>query len=240
MLQACLNGDRNPDFHARVPCTAAELAADARDCIAAGADELHIHPRDSQRRETLDPNVVAETIGVIRQAVPGVPIGLSTHWRIPPGGLARQRSISAWSVLPDYVSINLIEPDAADMIALVLSKGIAVEAGLWSVADARRFVALRQARSCLRVLIEMNEQDVTEGLQVATGILAVLEAGGMSLPILLHGDQASAWPMFRQAIIMGHDTRIGLEDDNCLPDGEPAAGNAELIRAAVELAHSLK
>jgi uncharacterized protein (DUF849 family) len=38
------------------------------------------------------------------------------------------------------------------------------------------------------------------------------------------------------AAAAGHDTRIGLEDVLVLPDGETAAGNAELVAAAVELA----
>ena len=152
MLQACLNGGRTRDFHAAVPFTAAELAHDAAQSVAAGARELHVHPRGADGAESLEPDDVAQAILAIRTSVPGVPVGLSTHWRIPPGGKARQRPIEQWSVLPDYVSINLIEEDAAEMISLVLGKGMGIEAGLWSVSDAERFVGfVRRCKMPARV-----------------------------------------------------------------------------------------
>jgi uncharacterized protein (DUF849 family) len=238
MLQACLNGGRTRDFHAAVPFTAAELAHDAAQSVAAGVQELHLHPRGADGAESLEPDDVAQAILAIRSSVPGVPVGLSTHWRIPPGGRARQRPIEQWTVLPDYVSINLIEEDAAEMISIVMGKGIGVEAGLWSVSDAERFIALPDAAKCLRVLIEINEQDAEESLSVATGIISVLEQTDFTLPILLHGDEASVWPMFREAMARGYDSRIGLEDGRLLPSGKKAAGNADIVRAAVLLARA--
>ena len=235
MLQACLNGGRMRDFHSALPFTATEIASDAALAVAAGARELHIHPRGPDGAETLEPEHIAETLQAVRSAVPGIPVGLSTHWRIPPGGLSRQEPIRRWTTLPDYVSINLIEEDAEDMIALVLGRGIGVEAGLWSVSDAQRFVGLGDAARCLRVLIEINEQDIDEGLHAAAGIQAVLRQAGSTLPILMHGDEASVWPIYGEAMARGFDSRIGLEDGNLLPSGRMAGDNAELIRAALDL-----
>jgi len=236
MLQACLNGGRDRDFHAAVPFTADELARDAALVIAAGASELHIHPRNADGLESLSPEVVGVALRSIRESVPNVPVGVSTHWRIPPSGRARHAPIGQWQILPDYVSVNLIEEDAVEVMNLVLNKGIGIEAGLWSVADAERFVALAEARKCLRVLIEINEQDLDEGLAVATEIIAVLDQATIDLPILLHGDEASMWPMFNFAVARGFDSRIGLEDGRLLPEGKEAEDNADLIRAAAVLA----
>lgn len=235
MLQACLNGGRMREFHPALPFTAIEIARDAALAVAAGARELHIHPRGPDGRETLEPDHIAATLLAVRSAVPGIPVGLSTHWRIPPGGLSRQEPIRRWTTLPDYVSINLIEEDAEDLIALVLGRGIGVEAGLWSVSDAQRFVSLGDAEKCLRILIEINEQDIAEGLRAAGGIQAVLREAGSTLPILMHGDEASVWPIYREAMARGFDSRIGLEDGNLLPSGRMARDNAELIRAALDL-----
>jgi uncharacterized protein (DUF849 family) len=44
------------------------------------------------------------------------------------------------------------------------------------------------------------------------------------------------WAVLRRAIAAGHDIRVGLEDTLVLDDGSPAAGNAELVAAAVALA----
>lgn len=233
MLQACLNGSRAKDFHPFTPLTPAELAADAAAVVAAGAGELHLHPRDPDGAETLASAQVAAALEAIRARVPGTPIGLSTH-----SGISGDRleAVRGWQVLPDYVSVNLIEDDAPQMIELAMARGIGVEAGLWSVADAERFVKLPQARQARRILIEINEQDVEEGLAVAVAIRKVLAAASLDVPVLQHGYEATVWPLYRDALLRGLDGRIGLEDGKHLPGGEEAADNATLIKAALVLA----
>src|SRR6266699_3185145 len=98
-------------------------------------------------------------------------------------------------VLPDYVSVNLIEEEAPEIIALVLAKAIGVEAGLWSRRDAERFAALADAPRCLRVLIEINEQYLSEGLAVAHDIRAIRLRADIRAPRLLHGYEATKWPL---------------------------------------------
>ena len=236
MLQACLNGGRTRDFHPVLPLSADELAADAKAVIAAGAEQIHLHVRGGDGKESLHPDDVARTLDAVRAAVPGVPLGLSTGWWIPPKGRARQDHIRAWQAVPDYVSINLIEEDSAEMIELALSKGIGVEAGIWSPADAAKFVAIPSAGRCLRVLIEINEQDFSAGLEACRGVMAILDRAGIGLPRLLHGHDATVWDFYREALQQGLDARIGLEDGKHLPDGTVAEGNAALIRAARALA----
>jgi uncharacterized protein (DUF849 family) len=238
MLQACLNGDRRKSFNIAVPCTPDELARDARAVVDAGADELHVHPRDARGLETLEPAPVAAALNAMRNSAPGVPIGLSTRWAIRPSGRARQRSIAAWSVLPDHVSVNLIEDDAPEVISLALGKGIGIEAGIWSTQDARRFAALDHASSCLRVLIEINEQDEREGRAVAMAICGILDGASLTMPRLLHGCDKTKWPLFRQAVSLGLDARIGFEDGASLPNGETAKDNASLIQAARRILQS--
>jgi uncharacterized protein (DUF849 family) len=100
-----------------VPVSASELAADAPSVRAAGAAELHIHVRDHEGAETLDPNAVASCLTAIRDAVPGMPVGIGTGAWITPGGRTRHRDIRAWAVAPDYCSVNLNEEDAVEAIA---------------------------------------------------------------------------------------------------------------------------
>ena len=236
MLQACLNGSRSRDFRPTTPLTPAELAADAAAVLAAGATELHLHPRDEAGAETLDPIHVAAALEAIRARLPGTPIGLSTHAGIAPGGAGRLEAVKAWTVLPDYVSVNLIEEDAPEMIALALSRGIGIEAGLWSEADAERFVKLPHARQALRILIEINEQDEAEGLEVAAAIRKVLARASLDVPVLQHGLDATMWPLYRDALLRGLDSRIGLEDGKHMPNGSETEDNAALIKAAMLMA----
>ncbi|HEY2261137.1 MAG TPA: 3-keto-5-aminohexanoate cleavage protein [Streptosporangiaceae bacterium] len=55
MLQVAVNGDRLKADHSAVPVTAEELARDARECLAAGAQEFHVHVRDGDGHPTLAP-----------------------------------------------------------------------------------------------------------------------------------------------------------------------------------------
>src|SRR5262245_16750769 len=232
MLQACLNGGRPRDFHPNLPLSADELAADAKTVIAAGAEQIHLHVRGPNGKESLHPDDVVRTLAAVRAAAPGVPVGLSTGWWISPKGRARQEHIRAWQGVPDYVSINLIEEDSAEMIDLALSKRIGVEAGIWSVADAEKFIAHPAANRCLRVLIEINEQDLSAGMQAYRGVIDILDRAGIRLPRLWHGLDATMWDFYREALAQKLDGRIGLEDGRHLPDGAVAESNAALISAA--------
>jgi uncharacterized protein (DUF849 family) len=232
MLQACLNGGRSRAFHPATPLSPDELALDAKAVVEAGAQQLHIHVRDAAGKESLHPDDVARALEAVRASVPGIPVGLSTGWWIPPKGRARQKHMKAWQVLPDYVSINLIEEDSAEVIDLMLAKGVGVEAGLWSVADAEKFLAYPNAQKCLRVLIELNEQELPAADQALRDVQAILDRADMRLPRLVHGRDLTVWPLYRETLRLGVDARIGLEDGKHLPSGEIAESNAALIRAA--------
>jgi uncharacterized protein (DUF849 family) len=232
MLQACLNGNRDKRFHAATPLTPRELTADAKAVVDAGAQQVHLHSRDAAGRESLDPDDTAAALEAVRASVPGIPIGVSTGWWIAPRGHARQQPIHAWRVLPDYVSVNLIEEDTTEVIDIVLAKGIGVEAGLSSAADAEKFVANPNARSCLRVLVEINDKEFSAGAEAARQIMKILDRADIRLPRLLHGFEGTMWPFYREALRLKLDSRIGLEDGKLLPSGAQASGNADLIRAA--------
>lgn len=234
MLQACLNGARGRDYNPAVPVTPEALGRDAAACLAVGADEFHVHPRDAKGNESFAADDIGAALKVVRAAVPGVAVGISTREGILADHAARQRAFQAWKILPDYVSVNLSEADAPQVIRLMLKLGVGIEAGLATVVDAERYVVLPEAAVCLRVLIEIDEQESAAALRVAHGIIAVLDRAGSKLPRQLHGFDASKWVMHAEALRLGLDQRIGFEDGGFLPDGRTAGSNAELIVAAVE------
>ena len=233
MLQACLNGARGHDYSLAVPLTPEALARDATACLAVGANEFHIHPRNAGGAESFASDDIGAALTAVRAGVPGIPIGVSTREGILADPAARERAFRDWKVLPDYVSVNLSEADAPEVIRLMLQRGIGIEAGLATVADAERYVALPEAAACLRVLIEIDEQEGAAAIRVAHGIVAVLDRAGSKLPRQLHGFDASKWVMHAEALRLGLDQRIGFEDGGSLPDGRMARSNAELISAAV-------
>lgn len=211
------------------------LARDAAAVRKVGAEALHFHPRNALGRESLAAPDVAAAIEAVRAAVPGLPLGVSTGGWIPPGGTARLVAMRGWTVLPDYVSVNIHEPEADAIVALMQARGVGIEAGIWTEAAARRFIASRLPRYCLRVLVEMTAEDGATAAEEANAILDLLAAAGVRLPILLHGEEGCAWPMVRLAAERGLATRMGLEDTRELPGGAVAASNAVVVAAAARI-----
>jgi uncharacterized protein (DUF849 family) len=231
MLKTCLNGGLRRDQQPAVPITPAELAADAVRCAAAGATHVHVHPRDPDGRETLHPIATAEAVAALRRAHPDLPVGVSTGAWIEPDPAARVAAIRSWSVLPDFASVNVHEEGAHDVAAALHERGIGVEAGIWRPEAVAAYRAWRVP--CLRVLLECMEPDPAEAIANAHRMLAELPASRPS--VLLHAEGPATWAVLADAVRLGLDTRIGLEDTQALPDGSPAPDNAELVAAAVAL-----
>src|SRR5215468_7190516 len=77
-MQACLNGGRSQSDHPAVPVTPAELAAAAAEAVAAGAEELHVHPRAVDGTQSVLAADVGAAVAAVRAACPGIPVGVST------------------------------------------------------------------------------------------------------------------------------------------------------------------
>ena len=237
IVQACVNGARASNYHPQLPLTAEAIAIDAAACVSAGAAELHIHPRGADERESLA--AVDETMSAVRRKCPGTLIGVSTGAWIEGDEKRTRNCITAWRQLPDYASVNLSERDAPAVIALLHGMGVGVEAGLATVADAKRFVALPDCRLALRILIEIEEQDLEKADAIADGIAQILEQENVRRPILLHGFDATVWHFVRRAFLRRWSTRVGLEDGRQRVNGERASGNAELVFDAIQIFHPL-
>jgi len=233
IVQACLNGARPSDFHPRLPLTSRAMADDAVLCVAAGAAELHLHPPSAPGTESLA--AVDATIPAIRRACPGTFVGVSTGAWIEADEAATRAAIEGWTHLPDYASVNLSEPDAPAVMDMLRRRGVGIEAGLATIADAERFLKLPGHEKVLRVLIEIGEQDLDGARQMADGIAALLERAELGRPILLHGFDETVWRFVELAHQRRWSTRIGLEDGKHLHGGTVAADNAALVAGAVEI-----
>lgn len=236
IVQACLNGARPRDYHAELPITPDDMARQGAACLASGAAELHLHPRGVDGRESLA--AVDETIRAVRRACPGSLVGVSTGAWIEGDADRTRQCIAGWGELPDYASVNLSEPDAPAVMEMLQGRGVGVEAGLATVADAQRFVALPHPRRVFRVLIEIEGQALLSAFQTADEISAVLAAAGLQRPVLLHGFDTTVWPFVERARQRRWSTRVGLEDGKHLPDGTVAPDNAALVAKAIDMFRS--
>ncbi|PAZ12852.1 hypothetical protein CLM62_28370 [Streptomyces sp. SA15] len=241
-MQVCLNGPRGAADGAGVPLTPQAMADSAAEAVAAGATDIHVHPKTPCGQDTLSPRVVAATVEAIRARV-SVPVGVTTGaWAEPDlDPAARVERLRGWTVLPDHASVNWHEPGAEEVAAALIDLGVGVEAGIWSGTDgAARFADSPLGPKVLRVLAEVTDPAPDTAEDTARALLADL---GSALPhsrlrssgryphrpVLLHGEDGGAWPVLRLAGRLGLATRIGLEDTLVLPDGERAVSNAQLV-----------
>ena len=229
MVQAALNGPRTRAEHPAIPITPAEQATEARASVAAGAGAIHVHVRDKDGNESLADADVAMTIEAIRNACPGVPVGIGTGAWIIPGLSNRLSVIRSWSALPDFASVNLHEAGAAQVMEVLLELGVGIEAGIWNAPAAVSLVKSGLADRCLRILLEPAEASCSAQMNLLQMEAALI---GVAPRRLLHGLGHRAWHLVETAAKRGYDTRIGFEDTLRLPDGTSASSNAELVRAA--------
>ncbi|HKO55361.1 MAG TPA: 3-keto-5-aminohexanoate cleavage protein [Thermoanaerobaculia bacterium] len=223
IIKIALNGGR-----AGAPSTPEAIADDVAACAAAGATVFHVHPRDAAGAESLLPADADRVIAAIRARAPEISLGLTTGAWILPDVQRRLDAIAAWHQLPDFASVNFDEEGCESVARLLIERGIGVEAGVLDAASTRRFLAA--AIPVVRVLIELQEQQLDDALRTIESILQTL--GDHAAPRLLHGHGAMAWALFDEAVRRGYDSRIGLEDVATLPDGSPAT-NVELFAAAL-------
>jgi uncharacterized protein (DUF849 family) len=207
-LKACING-------ARLPLSPAEIAREGAACLAAGASAIHAHVY-ADGIESLAPDAVDAAV----RACP-FPIGIST------GAWIRDRRVAEWYTLPAFASVNFIEEDALDVARMLFTSGVEIEAGLSDAVAARRYV--ESGIPCIRILLEPQEQSLDDALRNVAAMETIIEE--IDLPRVLHGFDATAWPLIDEALRRGYGTRIGFEDTLLMRDGTRAESNAALITA---------
>ncbi len=236
LIEAALNGGRNRSQHPAIPQSSDELAQAARESVAAGAGAIHFHVRGPDGRESLAPSDVAAAVRAVRGAISGTPFGVSTGAWILKDAALRHKMVSEWDVLPDFASVNFKEEGAVELASLLASRGLGIEAGLSDALGTEILVTSGLAPRLLRILLEPQENSADSALANVNAIEAALKAGGVKLPLLLHGLDATAWELLDAAAARGYDTRVGFEDVLTLPSGVLAASNAELVGEAARRA----
>jgi uncharacterized protein (DUF849 family) len=242
-VKVCLNGSRTGSEHPALPLTPAQLAVSAQAAVDAGAEAIHLHPRAPDGTQSLRAADIGAAVGAVRQTCPGVPVGVSTGLWITGHDVGRRLAeVRRWTSLsaiqrPDFASVNLSEPGFATLVAALAEAGIAAEAGVWSVADARALAGAGRELGWIRILVEIMDAAAEAAAEEAHDVLTTLYSlgrdAGIDAPVLLHGEQQACWPLVREAGRLGLATRIGLEDVTSGPDGEPVLDNAELVTLAL-------
>jgi len=231
LVVAALNGGRSAADHPALPVSPVEMATASAEAAQAGAGAVHFHVRGADGRESLAAADVARAVTEVRRL--GVPFGISTGAWIIAEPARRLAAVREWTVLPDFVSINFDEEGAAELASYFLGRDVTLEAGVANPFAAEQLVRSGLGNRCLRIMFEPREQVAADAMSTVARTEAVLDVAAVRAPRLLHGVDATAWPLLDEAGARGYSTRIGFEDALTLPDGTVAAGNGELVRAAL-------
>jgi uncharacterized protein (DUF849 family) len=232
MLQAALNGDRD---HPATPRTPQAVVLEARAAVDAGADVVHVHVFGRHGTQTLDGTACAAVVRAVRAGCPATPVSLTTSSDIERDPERRLALLAGWTELPDLVTANMGEEGVVELCDMLVARGVGIEAGLLSLADAERFVALDIAGRCARVLVEPLDAEPEDAVGHAAAIERTLADAGIGLEQVHHGEGIASWAVNLRAIERGHGIRTGLEDTPVLPDGRVASGNAELVATAAAM-----
>jgi uncharacterized protein (DUF849 family) len=239
MIEVAINGIRSKGEHPGIPLMPDEIVQDVVTVAKEGAEAVHLHVRNAYGEETLEPAWVNHILTRLRSHVPQLPVGISTGEWIEPDLRKRLDTLRNWEVLPDFVSVNLHEEGFQEVVAIMLEKGIGLEAGVYDQKAAKALVESNFSKRCLQVLIEPQEQNLLAAQRTVISVMQVLAEGRITTPKLLHGFDATTWPLIEMASQKGFDTRIGLEDCLFLPGGEPAEDNAALLRVTRKLVNEM-
>jgi uncharacterized protein (DUF849 family) len=237
-IKVCLNGQRSAAEHPAVPVTPGQLGDAAAAAVAAGAEAVHVHPRDPAGEQSLRAEDVGAAVAAIRAACPATPVGVTTGLWAAADSRARQYQVAAWAELddrrrPDFASVNLSEEGWKQLTETLAAAGIRPEAGIWSVDDADALAGYQPRGAWLRILVEVMGVPGAQAAPAADLILARLGQAAPDLPVVVHGEDEGCWPLIAHAGRLGLPVRIGLEDVLTGPAGQLVADNAELVRLAL-------
>ena len=201
--------------------------------MQAGADSVHFHVRNAAGLESLSATDVSVQVRAIKEAIPEIPVGISTGAWIEPDLEKRIGAIQHWSYMPDYVSVNGHEEGFEHVVLALRRKGIRIEAGIRDAEAALAFVRTGMLSFCFRILIEPISQDLEEAMATVEAIEEILLGEISNQAVLLHGVDNMAWPMLALAAKKTYESRMGFEDALFLPSGQPAQNNQALIEKAI-------
>lgn len=232
-IQVSLNGALLAEAHPDLDLSRDALVEDAVACARHGVRDFHVHPRAEDGQETLTADVVAHWMHNFRLRLPDGTLSVSTGAWI--GSLEeRLHAIDRWTEKPDFASVNFHEEGAESIADALITSGVGVEAGVWHLPGAERFLQYGKRAQCRRLLIEMPNAQMPEVMATLTDVLNLLCDIMPGHNVILHGEGHSAWPMLMFARANGMATRIGLEDTLRLPDGRFATSNADLLSSALD------
>lgn len=264
ILSCALTGVLTDPRQHPVPVTPAQMAAEARAAVAAGASILHVHLRRQEPGKghlpSWEPEVADAVCSAIRAACPEVILNLST-------------GVIGADLSGPLACIRRVRPEIAACNAGSLNYLKLRDDGSWAwppllfdnpVAKVQQLLGamaecgVRPEFECFDVGIVRSVElyrraglfDGVPGLNFVMGVASGMPCDAELLALLPRYAPANAvwqttligrseiWPVHQRSAELGGMLRTGLEDTFYLPDGQRAAGNGALIDALARCARN--
>lgn len=233
--------------NASVPCSAEEIADDVERCFKAGAQVFHLHARDEDEKPTQRLDVIIENVRLIKKRCPDAIIQISTGGR---AGIGKSR-IMPMNLLPEMgsfttgtVNMNPIVYENSPQLIEDLAKKFK-ETGVKPAVEIFDHSMITNAK----VLVKKGLLTPPLHYGFVMGAPGAQDGQLQNLAFLVNSlPEGSTWdtigigkfsiPLAVTAIANGGHVRVGLEDNNRMPDGSLAT-NEGLVKVITELAATL-
>jgi uncharacterized protein (DUF849 family) len=243
MIMVAPNGARRTKAdHPALPMTAAELAAIAVECLAAGASAIHMHVRDASGAHSLDPGLYREATDAVRSSIGArmvIQVTTEAVGRFTPA----EQMATVRALVPEAVSIALREiapddaslPAAGEFFAWMKAAGIAPQFILYAPDEVARFAALSDrgvipfAAPFLLFVLGRYTAGQQSDPRDLDPFVAALGARPAPWAVCAFGRREAECAV--HAARLGGHVRIGFENNLHLPDGTLAPSNAALVAA---------
>ena len=234
-----------------IPISVSEIVADAKACIALGANMLHLHARDESGQPTYKKEVYARLIGSIREACPGVVICVSLSGRNFGGFEQRAEPLSLTGDLkPDMGSLTLASMNFGQTASVNSPEMIQRLAGKMAEAGIKPELEVFDSGmvNYAHFLLHKGLIKPPFYFNFILGNVATAQAKPSHLGLMMSelppdsiwtggGVGAAQLTMNTMGILFGYGARVGLEDYLWLdPERQRLATNPEMVKRCKELA----
>lgn len=231
----------------QLPTTLEELVATARACEEAGAAMVHVHVRDAERRPTLDPQRLADTVAALREST-GLVVQLSTGGSVHDPLEDRLKVLDA---APDSCSLTMGSTNFGDDVFL---NPWGFVCDLYQLSQERKVVPefelfdLGQVTALERLL---SRYGLPYGGRVHVDLVMGVPGGmpgtadALVAAVAAFPADVTSWsatgigrttlPVALAALSKGAHLRVGMEDVLTLAKGVPVEHNSQLVERAAEL-----
>jgi len=229
--------------HARIPLTAAELAAEAEAIADAGAHALHLHVRDAQGKHSLDPAIYRQALDAIQARVGERLVVQVTTESVgiysPEQQMAVIRELvpaCASVAIRELIRAPMHEASAAEFFAWARKAGVGLQFIVYDAAEVVRLVKLQESGAVPvdkpHALFVLGRKD---GMSTPQDLLPFVSAWPTDWPWTVCAFGRTEALCLAAAVALGGHVRVGFENNLLAPDGRPARDNAAAVANVLQL-----